>query len=565
MITNIHLGNFKAFAETQKIPIKPLTLIFGPNSAGKSSLIHGIALAHEAMNVNNKDGLDIKRTAVGGEAIDLGGFGQYVHRRDRDNDVEWAVEFDVSRLSGRLAELLAPVKTVAVSLIFGVHRSQGETINVPFVDAFNEVLGQADRRISVRTCEITGDGKILIRASYRRNGLYAIDRLDMDHPILREIFKAITAFYTTAITLNDSDYEGFRDAVNDLLGELSISIERFLPQHLMKGGTLLEPKTSLLATIGKGTRREDLANATKAFLPMILNELIQELGTAIAKEIKRFQYLGPLRSYPPRHIAFSQHEDINWYAGGGYAWDVVRRDIVIRKIVNYWLGDKSKLSTPYELVVRNLLTVDDLDNDYTQIIEDMERRFSEEGYQDERGVQGDLFGDLYGVMEQLKRVELRLSDIQELNLVDKRTNTVVSHRDVGIGISQVLPVLVGAYASKEKIIAIEQPEIHLHPALQAELGDVFIKSALGENKNTYILETHSEHLILRIMRRMRETFNGNLPKGVPPVKPSDVSVLFVEPDGARSIVREMQLNEHGELVKSWPGGFFEEGLNEVMP
>jgi predicted ATPase len=129
----------------------------------------------------------------------------------------------------------------------------------------------------------------------------------------------------------------------------------------------------------------------------------------------------------------------------------------------------------------------------------------------------------------------------------------------------VLPVLVGAYASKEKIIAIEQPEIHLHPKLQAELGDVFIESALGENKNTYILETHSEHLILRIMKKMRETFNGNLPEGVPPVKPSDVSVLFVEPDGARSIVREMQLNERGELVKSWPGGFFEEGLNEVMP
>ena len=59
--------------------------------------------------------------------------------------------------------------------------------------------------------------------------------------------------------------------------------------------------------------------------------------------------------------------------------------------------------------------------------------------------------------------------IRELVLVDQRSNTVVTHRDVGIGISQVLPVLVMAYGSKDKLLAMEQPEIHLHPALQAEL------------------------------------------------------------------------------------------------
>ena len=63
---------------------------------------------------------------------------------------------------------------------------------------------------------------------------------------------------------------------------------------------------------------------------------------------------------------------------------------------------------------------------------------------------------------------------------------------------------------------------------------------------------------------MRETFEGRLPD-LPPVRPSDVSVLYVEPDGSRSIVREMPLNERGELVKAWPGGFFEEGLREALP
>ena len=161
-------------------------------------------------------------------------------------------------------------------------------------------------------------------------------------------------------------------------------------------------------------------------------------------------------------------------------------------------------------------------------------------------------------------VEARSEAIQDLVLIDKRTGTPVSHRDVGIGVSQVLPVLVSAYAFREQLVAIEQPEIHLHPALQAELGDVLLDAALTDAANTLLIETHSEHLLLRIMRRMRETFEGKVPDGVPEVRPEHVMVLFVEPDGSRSIVREMPLNERGELIKAWPGGFFEEGLREVF-
>jgi len=133
------------------------------------------------------------------------------------------------------------------------------------------------------------------------------------------------------------------------------------------------------------------------------------------------------------------------------------------------------------------------------------------------------------------------------------------------GVSQLLPAVVLALDAKREIVAIEQPELHLHPALQAKLGDLFIESALGERKNTLILETHSEHLILRVMRRMRETFKGALPDGRPPVRPSDVAVLYVERDGERSVVRDMPLNERGELIKGWPGGFFEEALSEMLP
>jgi len=69
-LTALNLARFKAFADSQRIPIRPITLIFGANSAGKSSIIHALALAHHALETGD---LDVQRTQVGGESIDLTG------------------------------------------------------------------------------------------------------------------------------------------------------------------------------------------------------------------------------------------------------------------------------------------------------------------------------------------------------------------------------------------------------------------------------------------------------------------------------------------------------------
>lgn len=151
---------------------------------------------------------------------------------------------------------------------------------------------------------------------------------------------------------------------------------------------------------------------------------------------------------------------------------------------------------------------------------------------------------------------------KEIVLRDLRYDTTVSLQDVGVGISQILPILIHAYGESEKLIAIEQPEIHIHPALQAEIGDLFIESALGENKNTFVLETHSEHLILRILRRIRETTRGQLKEGLTPITKDDIAVLYVQPGEDGAEVKELRVSEHGQFIDSWPNGFFEERFNE---
>jgi hypothetical protein len=546
MIRSLRLGNFKAFGDTQEIPLRPLTLIYGPNSAGKSSIIHSIALAHHAMVTGD---LDTQRTEIGGESIDLGGFRQYVHRRDTTKRVEWTGELETKSLTGRLATLLAPARTVA----------------------FQSLIGEGASEIGVQVCSLLADDVPLLTMSARGAERLRIDQLDQTHPVFREVLRAIVLSSTTTNEVSDEDYIGMDDAIDALVPEISVRLKGFLPRVDHRSSSDQETMQTLLFPVSRGDRRESLGQAVRLFLPRSLQELVNGLSSVLEDAIGRLRYLGPLRSYPPRHLAFSPHHDSNWRAGGGASWDILRRDLNVRRAVNQWLSSSERLSTPYEVVVRDLIAFDQLDGplrDAIQAIQDHDGLDMEPDYDREREPQGmyPVIKDVDAEVENFKAT-LKGADLDrftELVLIDRRRNTVVSHRDVGIGVSQVLPVLVNAYGYREQLVAIEQPEIHLHPALQAELGDVFIESALGDRRNTFLLETHSEHLLLRMMRRMRETSEGKLSDGQQPLRPDDVIVLYVEPDGLSSIIREMPLNERGELVKAWPGGFFEEGLREIF-
>lgn len=601
MLTALHLGNFKAFGKTQKIPLKPITLVFGANSAGKSSLIHSLCLANEAMRTGD---LDVFRTQVGGESVDLGGFRQYVHRRDTQARVEWGVDLDTAKMRGRTAELFAPVKTVSVFVQIALRHidrtrkkqivtdtGEVKTIELP-TDEPPMPIGKP----FVSSYEILADGKSILRASRQPDRNLQLNTLEHEHPIFHEVIKALVQVSTTTESLSPEDFAAVGAAINEVVPDVEIVAGNFLPEGLARSEDLrVSGGMTTFMPISRASRESDLADFVRLYIPNILHEMIKGLTETIYEELNRFSYLGPLRSYPPRHLAFAQYHDPNWEAGGGSAWDKVRRDEDLRKIINEWLSNPKRLKTPYQLDVRKLYDIEELREPLASEIYNYDTMKRERLFRDikdllynsslseseqqefetefltrwqDLDIEPDETVENFNSHDELYKIADKVTEtadsVNELSLVDLRSGTKVSHRDVGIGISQVLPVLVNAYASENKIVAIEQPEIHLHPALQAELGDVFINSALGKRKNTFIIETHSEHLILRIMRRLRNTSDEELPEDVEPIRPQDVAVLYVQPgpDKFNSVVSLLELDEEGQLLDPFPGGFFEEGFKE---
>jgi hypothetical protein len=592
ILTGIRLANFKAFGASQRVPLRPITLVFGANSAGKSSLIHALALAHHAVGTGD---LDTRRTEIGGEAIDLGGFRQYVHRRERERQVELGFELDPGRLGGRVAEFLRPARAMLVEVAVGAgFASEQRTLEGNLPRELDRAGGVCLERFA-----LVVDGAPLLSMTARPGGALRLDRLDHHHSVFREVLRGIVTLATTTQQLREDDFEGLGEVLDALIPGVIARAQGLFPRVEEDAEASGVEASPAFLTVSRGRRREDLARAARLFLPRALRDLIEGVASGIEEEIRRLRYLGPLRSYPPRHLAFSQYHDPNWFAGGGYAWDVVRTREDIRRRVNEWLGDAARLKTPYELVVRDLLpagavaaelppklarALHDLaisllerlhgeaEPDLATLAREVAARSAETGSEEPGETIPEVeeivtaTTDSEALVEQWVRelVEARGEALQDLVLIDKRTGTPVSHRDVGIGVSQVLPVLVSAYASNGLFVAIEQPEIHLHPALQAELGDVFLQSALGGQNNSFLIETHSEHVILRILRRVRETADLELPEGLPRVRPEDISVVYVQPGREGAEVIHLPVTADGEFEHPWPEGFFAERAKELF-
>jgi hypothetical protein len=586
VITELGIGNFKAFGETQRVPIKPLTLIFGANSSGKSSIIHALLLAHHGLESGR---LDAHQTALGGECVDLGGFSQYVHQHEVNRRMSLYIERPApERTLWNRPNAKAPWRAA-----FRAAKRVGVIFHVglpPSPPGLGGVGGPA-----ILHMEVLINGRRLLELERKEAGAFQVRAVDLEHPFLEAIARDVMAhsiedllqpkFYRdydggelsaeekhsaekahqekieaepflARLALARSDPEAARS-------ELSLLRKRFdtiLKEGAYRlGGLVLEdtaprpwsdwtgwedemesdPVRFLRELCREDTDWWDEAEAIR----YDLNRLLSGRFKQILGGLRQLSYIGPLRCVPSRHVTSVRDQDANWLASGGAAWELARQDPAVVEALNEWLGP-ARLSTNYRIIAKQMVEADKL----LEVLKERPRAYG---------------GPLHQAAEEALRNHPELATLTELLFQDTKSGTLVSHRDIGFGLSQVLPVLVTTLASRERLIVVEQPELHLHPALQAELGDVFIESALGERKNTFLLETHSEHLILRVLRRVRETTEGKLPDGATPVRPEDVSVVFVEPTSQGSIVRQLPITPDGDFGAPWPGGFFADRLADL--
>ena len=141
----------------------------------------------------------------------------------------------------------------------------------------------------------------------------------------------------------------------------------------------------------------------------------------------------------------------------------------------------------------------------------------------------------------------------ELLVKQHKSGTKVPLTDVGFGVSQVLPVLILCYYAPEgSILILEQPEAHLHPKVQSELGDVLID--VVKNRNVQIiLESHSAHLLHRLQRRIAEE----------DISADQTAFYFCQINDGTSEIERLDVDEYGN-IRNWPQNFFGDDLGDLV-
>jgi hypothetical protein len=267
-------------------------------------------------------------------------------------------------------------------------------------------------------------------------------------------------------------------------------------------------------------------------------------GELLRNELARCRYLGPLRETPSREHRPPRFSDPSRWATGLAAWDVLHResDEFVEKASD-WLSMKERLDAGYRIQAKSVKELD-LGSPLAGML-----------------MSGLPLDSLEDIREELNEIPTR----RRFFLIDEQTAVEVQPQDVGVGISQLIPVVVLALEDRSDLAAVEQPELHIHPRIQVGLGDLFIWAVTERPSARFLIETHSEHLILRLSRRIRETTEGDLQTNrFPSVRPDQIAVYYVENSGGRTAFKPLRLDETGEFIDRWPGGFFEERAKELF-
>ena len=407
MLTSLHIKNFKAWKDTGEIRLAPLTVIFGANSAGKSSLGHlMLGLKQTALSSDRRRALHLGDQNT---LIDLGTYADCVHGHDVSQPLEFGMEW-------KLPTGLQVLNPVAFK------RYRGSRLKL-------DVRLEANKLGQPEATEI----------HYKLGGL-------LPNVLNANFIKTMDGAYSLT-----SDRYKFTKAVG-----------RKWPLDAPEKFYRLSDTT-----------RARFQNAG----------FLADFALATENMLSKFYYLGPLRDHPKRTYQWS----------GDTPDDVGQRgEFTVAAILAAEAQGRKLNRAPRQRL-----------SSFTSFIA---------GWLKDLGVIHNF--DVKAVAEGRKEYEVLLRasvGAPEVKITD-----------VGFGVSQVLPALVlPFYCPPNSVVWMEQPEIHLHPQVQAELADVLICAAQAREDEIprnvqLIVESHSEHFLNRLQRRIAEEA----------IKPKDVAIYF---------------------------------------
>src|SRR5271157_1525099 len=161
------------------------------------------------------------------------------------------------------------------------------------------------------------------------------------------------------------------------------------------------------------------------------------------------------------------------------------------------------------------------------------------------------FGQKSGLFDGIEIVNKGRKESDPFQVGVKSGGPAFNLIDVGYGVSQALPILVDTLqrTSAAEFFLLQQPEVHLHPRAQAELGSFFAKQA--NKRRRFVIETHSDYLVDRVRMEVRRKA----------LDPQDVSLLYFERVGHGADIHNLELDKTGSIVNP-PPGFRQFFLNE---
>ena len=194
------------------------------------------------------------------------------------------------------------------------------------------------------------------------------------------------------------------------------------------------------------------------------------------------------------------------------------------------------------------------------------------------GQSGENIGELIHNPEAQKRVNkwFKILDIPyEIRSVEEKNyfylqmkpigaNYWISYRDVGLGYSLSLSFILTCLLESNKTILVEEPEVHLHPKLQGDMMDLLLYSSI-KRKNQFIVETHSENMLLRAQKCIRRGHTKlNPEEDKLEVNKDDLGINNVYRENNTSSVQKIEIDEKGDFRTHWRDGFFSEKLDELF-